>query len=195
MSQKSRNWLSYAAWVFAIVLGAAGMFAANQKQLADAHREAQLAATQHALGVKMQQEAAAKEQETHRFINEFDYPIAMLNHRGEVVEWNAAAEHTFGWTKADLQANGIASIMPEEMRERHHSAFGKAMVGDGKVVGRVNAPVQRVECVVVHKDPARKPIPVEVSVRVIREDDGDVYAIAHIDRQSRILRVDAQETN
>lgn len=194
MTQKSRATWEYSAWLLAVMLGATGMYAANQKQVSDAARDAKLAAAEHALAVKAHEEAVAQHEATRSFINEFDYPIAMLNQRGEVVEWNDAAERDFGWTKEDLQANGIASIMPEEMRQRHHSAFSKAMVGGaGKIVGRVKSPVQRVECVIIHKDPSRQPIPVEVSVRLEREEDGDLYALAHIDKQKNIVKVDASE--
>ncbi len=180
-----------AVWLALVGCAALLCMAIGVSRLAGTRYE--LANAKAELAIKASEEAAAKDQEMRAFINEFDYPIAMLDSRGEVVEWNDAAERDFGWTKEELQANGIASIMPDDMRDRHHSAFGKAMAGSGRVVGKVKSPVQRVECVVIHKDPSRKPIPVEVSVRVVREDDGDLYAIAHIDKQSRILRVDASE--
>ena len=76
---------------------------------------------------------------------------------GNIVGWNRRAEHTFGYTEAEVIARPLSILMPERYRERHQAGivnmrFGKASLMIGKTV----------ELEGLHKD--GREFPIELSV-------------------------------
>lgn len=128
--------------------------------------------------------ATDKEKAVLGLIGSLDYVVVILNQRGEVVEWNPATEKLTGYSKAEMLGKTITPIIPEEMRKIHHAAFAAAFRDDAKL-----GKIQRVKCQVVRKDPAKKPVDVSVTVRVVKFGV-EKFAIATIDRRSRITEIE-----
>jgi PAS domain S-box-containing protein len=64
--------------------------------------------------------------------------IISIDHRGEVIEFNPAAERTFGYAREDVIGREMASlIIPPSLREQHRSALRRAVEsGGGALFGR-----------------------------------------------------------
>lgn len=83
---------------------------------------------------------------------------------GNVVEWNSAAERTFGWTRADAIGHPVADlIIPPRMRAAHIGGITRlARGGEPRMLDR------RLELVAMHR--AGHELPVELTISAI--DDG-----------------------
>jgi PAS domain S-box-containing protein len=81
-----------------------------------------------------------------------------MDARGRVVEWNPAAERTFGYAAADANGQELAElIIPPELRERHRAGLARYLAtGEPRILGR------RVEMWAVRQDGTR--LPVELAV-------------------------------
>jgi len=53
--------------------------------------------------------------------------IVLSDTSGRIRHWSAGAERLFGWSRADAEGRSLDLIVPEEFRERHWSAFHRAM--------------------------------------------------------------------
>jgi PAS domain S-box-containing protein len=54
--------------------------------------------------------------------------IVTIDHNGCVVDWNAAAERTFGYSRAEAEGREMADlIIPEAMREMHRAGLARAV--------------------------------------------------------------------
>ena len=64
--------------------------------------------------------------------------IITIDSRGEVVEFNAAAERVFGWSREQAIGREMAElIVPPSLREAHRSALARAVeTGGGPLLGR-----------------------------------------------------------
>jgi PAS domain S-box-containing protein len=95
--------------------------------------------------------------------------IVGMDHRGEVIEFNAAAERLFGYTREEALGRDLAElIMPEEMREKHHMGLRRYLeTGEGRIID------QRIELPALHKDGTV--IPVEVTVTRIAGTEPPVF--------------------
>lgn len=100
-------------------------------------------------------------------------PIVTIDGGSRVVEWNAAAEATFGYSRREAIGADMADlIMPAETRERHRAGMRRHLaVGGGDIIGR------RVEVEAVHADGRR--IPVELAVSAI-EIGGEPHFTAYL---------------
>jgi len=84
--------------------------------------------------------------------------IISMDHEGKVIEWNPAAEKTFGYTRAEAVGNQMAElIIPPSLRDAHRAGLAKYLAtGVGPVIGT------RLEITAVRRDGAQ--FPVELSI-------------------------------
>src|SRR6187549_3067125 len=64
--------------------------------------------------------------------------IVTINHEGRVLDFNPAAEKTFGYTRDEAAGREMADlIIPPELRDRHRAGLARA-VGTGRdtIVGQ-----------------------------------------------------------
>jgi len=61
-----------------------------------------------------------------------------MDHQGRIIEWNAAAEQTFGYRRAEAVGQILAElIIPQRMREQHWKGLRRYLeTGQGPVIGR-----------------------------------------------------------
>ena len=74
--------------------------------------------------------------------------IITMDHEGKVVEFNPAAERTFGYRREDVMGREIADcIIPAALRERHHRGMAHYLAtGEGPVLGkRIELPALRAD--------------------------------------------------
>ena len=92
--------------------------------------------------------------------------IITMDADGKVVEFNAAAERTFGYTKADAIGRSLADlIIPPRFRDAHAAGLAHYLAtGEGAVIGRL------IEMTAVRSDGSE--IPVELAISAIRSDKG-----------------------
>jgi PAS domain S-box-containing protein len=64
--------------------------------------------------------------------------IITIDHEGKVIEWNPAAEATFGYKRSDVLGREMSGlIIPPALREKHRQGFDRFMAtGSGPVIGR-----------------------------------------------------------
>ena len=99
--------------------------------------------------------------------------IITIDHEGKVVEWNPAAERTFGYTRRDVLGWPLAElIVPPSLREAHHRGMARYLeIGDGPILGR------RFEITAVRADGSE--LPVELAVTRIPIEGPPVFT-AHV---------------
>ena len=85
--------------------------------------------------------------------------IITINDRGQVLDWNPAAERTFGYLRQAALGQYVAElIVPPELRERHDRGMANYLVtGEGPMVGR------RVEVEAIRADGSRFQVEMAVS--------------------------------
>lgn len=84
--------------------------------------------------------------------------IISIDHKGKVIEWNAAAETTVGYRREDVLGRELAGlIIPPAQRERHREGLERYLItGHGPVLN------QRLELTAIRSD--GKEFPVELAV-------------------------------
>jgi PAS domain S-box-containing protein len=84
--------------------------------------------------------------------------IVGMDHRGKVIEFNAAAERLFGYSREEVMGRELAElIVPEELRERHRAGLRRYLAGgESKIVDR------RIELPALRSDGTI--IPIELTV-------------------------------
>jgi PAS domain S-box-containing protein len=92
--------------------------------------------------------------------------IVTIDHEGKIVEFNPAAELTFGWERDEVTGKDLADvIIPAGMRSRHRQGLAHYLAtGEGQFVGR------RVELTAVRADGTE--FPVELAITVVATDTG-----------------------
>jgi PAS domain S-box-containing protein len=85
--------------------------------------------------------------------------VIMADKRGRVVEFNAAAERTFGYSRAEALGRPLAElIVPAALRERHTRAFAQfAETGEERIIGR------RIELTGMRADGSEFPVELALS--------------------------------
>jgi PAS domain S-box-containing protein len=80
--------------------------------------------------------------------------IVSMDHRGRVVEFNAAAERTFGWSADELVGQEMAEfIIPPALRDAHREGLAHYLqTGEGAVIGN------RIEIVGMRRDGSEFPV-------------------------------------
>ncbi|MES2115061.1 MAG: PAS domain S-box protein [Pseudomonadota bacterium] len=100
---------------------------------------------------------------------------------GIITEWNAQAEKSFGWSRAEAVGRDVAElIIPPAMRDEHRAGMARFALGGGGPV--LNS---RVRVAALHRDGHE--VPVELSVRALRHGSNH-YATAFLhDITERLL--------
>jgi two-component system, LuxR family, sensor kinase FixL len=85
--------------------------------------------------------------------------IVTMNHLGNIVEFNPAAEKTFGYTRQEVVGLAMAElIIPASLRERHRRGLAHYLAtGEGPVMDR------RIEIVALRKDGSEFPIELAIT--------------------------------
>jgi PAS domain S-box-containing protein len=91
-----------------------------------------------------------------------------MDARGDITEWNAQAEATFGWLRAQALGRKLAeTIIPIREREAHYQGFERFLAtGAGPILNR------RIEVTALHRDGHEFPVEMTISPRRI----GSTYA-------------------
>ncbi len=99
--------------------------------------------------------------------------IITITHDSQIVEWNPAAERTFGYSASAALGQDLAQlIVPPEFRERHYKGMAHYLAtGHGPVLGN------RVELEALRADGSR--FPVELAISPI-EVDGQSHFTAYL---------------
>jgi len=95
--------------------------------------------------------------------------IIMMDHEGHVVEFNPAAEMTFGYRREQVVGKQLADfIIPPSIRERHrHGMFHYLATGEGSILGK------RLELPALRADGTE--FPVEIAITRIPTDGPPLF--------------------
>ncbi|MGD8206447.1 MAG: response regulator [Thiohalocapsa sp.] len=99
--------------------------------------------------------------------------IIGMDHEGKIVEFNPAAERTFGWSSEQVMGRCLAEvIIPEQLREAHSKGMDRFLAtGEGPVLGK------RIEVPAIRRDGTE--FPAELAVTVAELDENPVFT-AHL---------------
>jgi two-component system sensor histidine kinase/response regulator len=113
--------------------------------------------------------------------------IIIMNHKGHVVEFNHAAEKTFGYARAEVLGKPLAElIVPPALRQAHRAGLAHYLkTGEGPVLG------QRIEITAVRSD--GEEIPVELAIAVVPSDDEPLFT-AYLRELSDKKRLERQDS-
>jgi diguanylate cyclase (GGDEF)-like protein/PAS domain S-box-containing protein len=105
------------------------------------------------------------EEEVRRILQHAADAFVSLDSSGCVVEWNRAAEETFGWSRADAMGRSLFDIIiPVGERAAYHEQWARfAATGAGLVLDK------RIEIAALHR--SGREIPIELSVVAQRVGD------------------------
>ena len=95
--------------------------------------------------------------------------IVTMDADGIVIEFNAAAERTFGYTKAEAIGRALADlIIPPPLRDAHTVGLARYLAtGEGPLLGKL------IEITAVRSDGSE--IPVELAITAIRSDKAPIF--------------------
>ena len=87
--------------------------------------------------------------------------LITITAESRIIEWNPAAERTFGYTREAALGQPLAElIIPPEFRERHYNGLARYLTtGQGPVLGK------RIELEALHADGSR--FPIELSINAL----------------------------
>jgi PAS domain S-box-containing protein len=96
--------------------------------------------------------------------------IVIIDNEGRILEFNPAAEKTFGYARSEVLGRPLAdAIIPPHLRPAHQAGFSRFLsTGDGRVVGR------RIESLAMRKDGSE--LPVELAITRIPLDGAPTFA-------------------
>ena len=116
-------------------------------------------------------EAALRQSETRKaaVLDSVLDCIITMDADGRVSEFNAAAERTFGYTKADAIGRTLADlIIPPRLRDAHIAGLARYLAtGEGPVIGKL------IEITALRSDGSE--IPVELAITAIRSDKATIF--------------------
>lgn len=95
--------------------------------------------------------------------------VVGMDHHGNVIAWNKAAEEVFGWSRESAIGNSMAEmIVPEQYREAHTKGLKHYnKTGQGPVLEK------RVKITAIDK--SKREFPVELSIFPMGKTDGDIF--------------------
>jgi PAS domain S-box-containing protein len=95
--------------------------------------------------------------------------IVTIDADGMVIEFNTAAERTFGYTKAEAIGRALADlIIPPRLHDAHTAGLARYLAtGEGPLLGKV------IEITAVRSDGSE--IPVELAISAIRSDRAPIF--------------------
>ena len=92
--------------------------------------------------------------------------IITMDHRGNILDFNPAAEQTFGYRRDEVVGKEMAAlIIPEQLRNKHRAGLDKFMkTGEGPIIGsRIEVHAQRADGAI---------FPIELAISVVRDTSG-----------------------
>jgi PAS domain S-box-containing protein len=85
-------------------------------------------------------------------------PIVVMDHRGNIVDFNPAAEATFGYTRESIVGRPVADLMPANTRGAHRAGLARYMAtGEQRILGR------RIEVTAIRADGSEFPAELTVT--------------------------------
>jgi PAS domain S-box-containing protein len=95
--------------------------------------------------------------------------IVVMNEHGSIVDWNPAAERTFGYSRAEALGKPLAElIIPESARDAHRAGLARYLkTGKGSILGN------RIEVTALRKD--KSEIAAEVAIVRIQNDGPPMF--------------------
>jgi PAS domain S-box-containing protein len=95
--------------------------------------------------------------------------IVTMDATGTVIEFNAAATRTFGYTKADAIGRLLADlIIPPRFRERHRAGLARYLAtGEGALIGKL------IEIMAMRSDGSE--LPVELAITAIHSGSASIF--------------------
>lgn len=119
--------------------------------------------------------------------------LITMDHDGRIVEFNPAAEQTFGYRREEVIGHTVSeTIIPPRLREAHRNGMERYLrTGEAQLMGR------RVDLVAMRADGTE--FPVELSINVIRLPDRPPFFTAYLRditerrRAVEVLRESAQQ--
>ncbi|HME20649.1 MAG TPA: PAS domain S-box protein [Acetobacteraceae bacterium] len=132
----------------------------------------ELKQSEQALAEQLAARTASEALNTAIIASALDCVIA-IDEAGEVVEFNPAAEQTFGYRRADVLGRRIGElIVPQELRQRHADGFARYLVsGISRIIGR------RIEIEAVRAN--GDTFPVELTITEVRLPERRLFT-AHL---------------
>jgi PAS domain S-box-containing protein len=96
--------------------------------------------------------------------------VVTMNHEGRIVEFNPAAEQTFGYRREDVVGQPVADVLlPEQLRDQHRKGLARYLeTGESTILGR------RLELVGRRSDGSE--FPIEVSIVRIGTEEPPIFA-------------------
>lgn len=157
---------------------------AVQAEAKSARKDAEAARIAAAAAKLKAEELEIRRLATEALLDSPYYGWAILDSDGLVEEWSPALAAWSGYTREEMVGEDVTKLMLDEKRELHTSGYAQ-LIADPRSIGKTFI----VDCDLVPKDPSKKPIPVRVNARVVELPHGKPYALAFIDRQSRVREV------
>lgn len=120
---------------------------------------------------KRAEEALRANEERVRLILDSAYdPFVAMDTSGKIIDWNAQAAVTFGWSREEAIGRVLAdTIVPENYRDAHRKGLERFLAtGQGTVVDK------RIEIVALHRD--GHTFPVELTITPIRWQQKYLFA-------------------
>jgi PAS domain S-box-containing protein len=99
--------------------------------------------------------------------------IISMDAKGRIVEWNPAAEHTFGFPREEVMGRPLAEvIIPERLRQGHKGGLALYLAtGEQRIIGK------RIELTGLRQ--SGEEFPVEVAITVMSTEEGPLFT-AHL---------------
>ncbi|UCE89851.1 MAG: PAS domain S-box protein, partial [Pseudomonadota bacterium] len=95
--------------------------------------------------------------------------VVSMDEQGRIIEFNPAAEKTFGYRRSDVLGKPLAeTIVPEQYRARHHAGMQRYLeTGEGSFLGR------RIELSALRADGTT--FPMEIAIDVANGVEGKIF--------------------
>lgn len=179
MIASHRKYWQLASWIVALVLGIGGGVAAMHKQYVDAEKDAELARLQvDEMSVHNQAIEALRADAQHGY--------CILDKNGRVREWNATMERWTGFTKDAMLGQNLRAIMNRHLGNEHEKSYA-AVISDPKSIGKAF----HIQCNLQPRAAGAPPMRVLVTARVVQLKNGERYAVAFVDREHSVMKLQA----
>jgi PAS domain S-box-containing protein len=106
-------------------------------------------------------------------------PIVVMDHEGNIVDFNPAAEATFGHARESILGRPVAELMPEKYRGAHRAGLARYQVsGEQRVMGR------RIEVTALRADGSE--FPAELTVTRVEGKEPPLFTASLRDITERV---------
>ncbi|HEX6164372.1 MAG TPA: PAS domain S-box protein [Vicinamibacterales bacterium] len=111
-------------------------------------------------------QVAASDARAHMILDTAHDAFIGMDETGNIVNWNAQAEQTFGWTREEAMGRNLAdTIIPPAFREAHNKGMARFLAtGEAPVVNR------RLELRALHREGREFPIEITITSPMKRGD-------------------------